>query len=501
MSDEEFEASANNQNSEPHEPQQLNSPQNISSVQRPVVYHHPNLASPTAPQSAPAPAKSPTPTPVTAMPAAPTSAPAGAAPATPSAPATPASATPDATARQVPPELAGAYLQKPQPTSGMQAQTGKSKKRKKNRKPGWFALIIAVIIATILGGTLGVGVMTLRYDGTRPAILPAKAKLAPVVESDGEAPDWIAVANAVGASVVAIEAQQGNGASAGSGVIIDDKGHILTNDHVIAGSDELFVTLHDGRIFEAEVAGTDSATDLAVLTLKNPPEDLTIAQFADSTQIVVGQPVSAIGNPLGLSFTMTSGIVSALDRPVQTLNDQARSLEAARVVTNAIQLDAAVNPGNSGGPVFDENGRVVGIASSIATMSQSASNSGGSIGLGFAIPSNLAKNISQQLIENGVAEHAYLGVIIRDGVANYGGNHSLGAIIEEIEKNTPAEKAKLRKGDVVVAVNGRTVVSAVSLTGYVRQYQSGDTITLTIARNGDLQELDVVLATKIDEES
>lgn len=377
------------------------------------------------------------------------------------------------------------------------------KKEKTPKHPGWAALLAMTIVAALLGGVLGVGVMTWRYSGTRPvSAAEGEPTVEPVVDSKAAAPDWQAVAKAVGPATVAIEAQKGESGAAGSGVVIDKEGHILTNHHVISGAEKLQVTFSDGRLYAAEVAGADAATDLAVITIKNPPKDITVAALGDSSKVTVGEPVAAIGNPLGLASTMTTGIVSALDRPVQTVSTEGiTDGEAARVVTNAIQLDAAVNPGNSGGPVFDASGRVIGIASSIATTSRGAnSQGGGSIGLGFAIPINLAKHISQQLIEKGVAEHAYLGVVIRNGIAEYSGVSRVGAQIEQIEPGTPASKGKLQKGDVVVAFNGRNVVSAVSLTGFVRQCQSGDQVTLTIERNGELQELDITLATKVDKE-
>lgn len=377
------------------------------------------------------------------------------------------------------------------------------KKEKIPKHPGWAALLAMTIVAALLGGVLGVGVMTWRYSGTRPvSAAEGEPTVEPVVDSKATTPDWQAVAKAVGPATVAIEAQKGESGAAGSGVVIDKEGHILTNHHVISGAEKLQVTFSDGRLYAAEVAGADAATDLAVITIKNPPKDITVAALGDSSKVTVGEPVAAIGNPLGLASTMTTGIVSALDRPVQTVSTEGiTDGEAARVVTNAIQLDAAVNPGNSGGPVFDASGRVIGIASSIATTSRGAnSQGGGSIGLGFAIPINLAKHISQQLIEKGVAEHAYLGVVIRNGIAEYSGVSRVGAQIEQIEPGTPAAKGKLQKGDVVVAFNGRNVVSAVSLTGFVRQRQSGDQVTLTIERNGELQELDITLATKVDKE-
>ncbi len=371
--------------------------------------------------------------------------------------------------------------------------------KKEPKRVSWTALMVAMLIASLLGAVLGVGAIKLNYDqGRSVSFTENNPVVKPVVKSSATAPDWQEVAKVVSPATVAITARNGNSGAAGSGIIIDLKGHILTNDHVIANAKSLMVTLYDGRVFRAKVVGTDSATDLAVIALQDPPKDLTVAALGNSNKVVVGQPVAAIGNPLGLATTMTSGIVSALDRPVQTTALNKNKAANTQVVTNAIQLDAAVNPGNSGGAVFDAQGRVIGIASSIATTSQVSGTQGGSIGLGFAIPINLAKNISQQLIKNGVAEHAYLGVLIRDGVANYADATRLGAEIQRIEPNTPAAKAKLKKGDVVVAIDNRKVISAVSLTGYVRQYNTGDKVKIVVERGGTLREFEVTLATRKD---
>lgn len=192
---------------------------------------------------------------------------------------------------------------------------------------------------------------------------------------------------------------------------------------------------------------------------------------------------------------MTTGIVSALDRPVQTIKESANA-DPTRVITNAIQIDAAVNPGNSGGPVFDESGQVIGVASSIASLGEEGQV--GSIGLGFAIPANLAQRVAGELIENGVAEHAYLGVSIIDGIGQADGTAWTGAEVRVVDPNTPADMAGLKVGDVVLQVNGRDVSSALALTGYVRQFASGEVITLLIIRNGELLEVDVTLATRAD---
>ena len=213
----------------------------------------------------------------------------------------------------------------------------------------------------------------------------------------------------------------------------------------------------------------------------------------------------AIGNPLGLSSTVTTGIVSALDRPV--VNSQAQGGEgglgggsSSPVFTNAIQIDAAVNPGNSGGPLFDEKGRVIGITSSIATMGRSSSGEGGSgsIGIGFAIPVKLAEKVAKQLIESGTATHAYLGVTLETGSAESDGAKRAGAKIASVEGDSPADKAGLKKDDVVIAIDDKTTSQGSALTGYVRQYSANDKVKLTVIRDSKKKDIEVTLAERKD---
>ena len=256
---------------------------------------------------------------------------------------------------------------------------------------------------------------------------------APVVQANGSTPDWAATAKAVSPSVVAIQVASGQAEGQGSGVIIDKAGHILTNNHVATGAGanaKITVTLDDGRTYSATIAGTDPATDLAVLTLQNPPDNLTPVSIGGSDSLVVGQPVMAIGNPLGLAGTVTTGIVSALNRPVSTGSaESGQGTSGDPVVTNAIQTSAAINPGNSGGALVTANGQLIGINSSIASLGSSQSTQSGNIGIGFAIPSNEAKTIASQLIANGTAEHAYLGVSSEDTTVADGSSQRAAAAV------------------------------------------------------------------------
>ena len=319
---------------------------------------------------------------------------------------------------------------------------------------------------------------------------------------------------------MSITVKSGQSEAQGSGVIIDAKGHVLTNNHVVAGAGTgtaITVTLNDGRTYKATVAGTDPSTDLAVITLSGAPSDLKAIAIGNSDDLKVGDPVMAIGNPLGLAGTVTTGIVSALNRPVTTaaeddngqqdqnpfgqgLPDQQQQPQTGSdgddVVTNAIQTSAAINPGNSGGALVNAAGQLVGINSSIASLGSSGSSQSGSIGIGFAIPANEAKSIASQLISSGKAEHAFLGVSLGDGTASDGTSQRAGAEITQISANTPAADAGLQKGDVVVAVDSERVDSALSLVANIRERAVGDKVTLTVLRDGKQVDLTATLVAK-----
>lgn len=379
--------------------------------------------------------------------------------------------------------------------------------KRRRRGPGWFALVASVLVASLLGA--GGAVTAVRYMDARGGDVSQRSTAAPTaiatgsttktVNSAGQAPDWEAVSAAVSNAVVSIAVATDRGEALGSGVIFDKEGHIITNNHVVAGASKIQVTLADGRVYDAETTGTDPATDLAVIQLKDAPDNLTVAQLGDSDKLATGQDVMAIGNPLGLSSTVTTGIISALDRPVVNSQNEDGSGGSA-VYTNAIQIDAAINPGNSGGPLFDEKGRVIGITSSIATMSRSGGGEGGSgsIGIGFAIPVKLADKVAKQLIKSGTATHAYLGVSLDTAGATADGEKRAGAKITSVEGGSPADKAGLKKDDVVIAIDGKTTAQGSALTGYVRQYSANDKVKLTVIRDSKKQDIDVTLAERKD---
>ena len=366
--------------------------------------------------------------------------------------------------------------------------------------PGWGALLGAMLLT--VGLTLG----ALFY--VRPALLRASTPTnlnggtVATVPASSDATDWTAVASAVSPAVVTIQAQGASSGSTGSGVIYDAQGDIVTNYHVISSvltGGQIQVTLADGRLYAARVVGHDKTTDLAVIRLDNPPEDLTVARFTTSSTLQVGAPVMAIGAPLGLSNTVTTGIVSALNRPVEvsmdedsTSQDQTQA-SSDLVITNAIQIDASINPGNSGGPLFDATGAVIGINSSIKSLATSSDGQAGSIGLGFAIPSDLVVSVADQLIATGSASHGMLGVTVKAATATVGSDTYVGAEIQEVTSGSGAAIAGLRVGDVILTVEGQEVTSPKQLVGYVRRYRAGDTVTMTIERNGQTQDVSVTI--------
>lgn len=331
---------------------------------------------------------------------------------------------------------------------------------------GWVTVPTSSSLTSVKSNTSGSG--------------SAKAK-------SGEAADWSAVAKEVSDSVVSIDVATSDGSAKGSGAIISDKGYIVTNNHVISGAKQIQVTLANGTIYSAQIVGTDTTTDLAVIKLDNPPSDLKAAEFADSDNLAVGESVMAIGNPLGYDDTATVGIVSALNRPVTVSDDNNND-----IVTNAVQIDAAVNPGNSGGPTFNAAGQVIGINSSIASTTTS-SGTAGSIGIGFAIPSNLVKRVANEIIDNGTVQHVALGVTIKSSTVEADGVTRGCTQVQSVVDNSPAAKAGVKAGDSIVAFNGKAVNNNYSLLGYVRASAMNDKVTLTVVRDGNTMELDVTL--------
>lgn len=364
------------------------------------------------------------------------------------------------------------------------------------QKSGMTSYVVTAVVAALVSGALCLGVgFTAITNGWVHA--PTSSSLSDVKSNtsgsgsakakSGTAVDWTAVAKEVSDSVVAIDVATSDGEAKGSGVVISDKGYIATNNHVISGAQQIQVTLASGAVYSAKVVGTDTTTDLAVIKLDNPPSDLKVAEFADSDNLAVGEAVMAIGNPLGYDDTATTGIVSALNRPVTVTDDDNNA-----IVTNAVQIDAAINPGNSGGPTFNAAGQVIGINSSIASTA-SSSGTAGSIGIGFAIPSNLVKRVTNEIIDNGSVKHVVLGITIKSSSVEADGVTRGCAQVQAVTDGGPASKAGVKAGDSIVAFNGKAVNNNYSLLGYVRASAMGDKVKLTVVRGGNTMDLEVTL--------
>jgi putative serine protease PepD len=294
-------------------------------------------------------------------------------------------------------------------------------------------------------------------------------------------------------SVVSVLASSSQSAGEGSGVILTADGLILTNNHVVDGATDLEVRFNDGTTATATVVGKTATDDLAVIKADGV-SGLTPASLGSSGGLQVGQQVVAIGSPLGLSATVTSGIVSALNRPVRTASEEQTSRSQSQdTVINAVQTDAAINPGNSGGALVDMGGNVIGINSAIASLSDtSGGGQAGNIGVGFAIPIDQAKRIAQEIIDNGKATHAVLGASVGDATD---GNSQIptGAKIASVTQGSGAESAGLQDGDVVTSIGDVKIESADALIAAVRAQTPNGTTTVTFTRDGKSQTVNVTL--------
>jgi 2-alkenal reductase len=279
----------------------------------------------------------------------------------------------------------------------------------------------------------------------------------------------------------------------GSGFVIDREGHIVTNNHVVDEGDRIEINFFDGTIVEAEVVGVDPDSDLAVLDVDIPPDSLVPVEFADSSLLQIGQSTVALGSPFGQKWTMTTGIISALDRDIQGLEDYS--------IGGVIQTDAAINPGNSGGPLLDLQGRVIGVNSQIA--SEARSNSG----IGFAVPSNLVERVVDDLIATGQVHYSYLGSnsaeITLHQIETFDlPNNLRGVVISRVVEGSPAAQAGLRSAtnnsaDVITAIEGVSMTSFGSLIGHLSSYTvPGDVVDVTVFRDGQIITLPVTLGAR-----
>jgi putative serine protease PepD len=260
----------------------------------------------------------------------------------------------------------------------------------------------------------------------------------------------------------------------GSGFVYDDQGHIITNEHVVDGATSITVRFWNGKTYSATLVGSDPSTDLAVIKVNAPASVLEPLTLANSDDVAVGDSVVAIGSPFGLENTVTSGIVSALHREMTSPNNFS--------IDDSIQTDAAINHGNSGGPLLNSSAQVIGVNAQIE------SDSGGNDGVGFAIPSNTVKTIVSELISTGKAEHAYLGV----SVETVNGS----VRIREVPSGTPADDAGLQAGDTIVSIDGQKVISSDALTSAIAAKSPGDTVSVTYSRGGTTHTVQVTLASR-----
>ncbi|MGY2065454.1 S1C family serine protease [Blastococcus sp. SYSU DS0619] len=344
--------------------------------------------------------------------------------------------------------------------------------------------VLALLVVGLVGG--GTGWYLTRTADETPLFTPGTtlSQVDPgITREPGSVSD---IADAVIPAVVSIEVRVGQAGATGSGVVVDgENGYIVTNNHVISGADEvegaeIRAVFSDGSGSAARIVGRDPASDLAVIKVEKP--GLVTASLGRSGDVVVGDPVVAIGSPLGLAGTVTSGIVSALDRPVR-LSGEGTDTNA---VISAVQTDAPINPGNSGGALVDASGALVGINTAIAS-----TGAGGSIGLGFAIPIDTVTRIADQLISTGTAVHASLGVNARsvtDGTRD-------GALVLNVEPGSPAAQAGIREEDVIIAVDDTPVGSSEELAVAIDAREPGDQVTLELVRGGSSRTVEVTLGT------
>jgi putative serine protease PepD len=365
------------------------------------------------------------------------------------------------------------------------------------RRAGRWRLGVAagLVGAALIGGGAGAGVMALTDENTVASASGAAAQSV-VIKDAQNATSTTAAAAKAAPSVVTLYVSASSGSGSGSGVVLSADGYVLTNNHVVtldSSTDQATVQVRtsDGTLYDATVVGTDPTSDLAVVKLSDA-SGLTPATFADSDDVQVGDLAVAIGAPLGLSNTVTDGIISATNRAVATGSDQEQT------VIDALQTDAAINPGNSGGPLVDAEGKVVGINTAIASVASSGlpgqqSSQSGNIGVGFAIPANSAKRIAQEIIDTGSATHALLGVSATTAAENAGSVVGTGAQLVSVQDGSPASTAGLKVGDVITAVGDRAVTSSTELTAAVRSATPGDSVTLTVRRGQDSSKVDVTL--------
>jgi putative serine protease PepD len=363
--------------------------------------------------------------------------------------------------------------------------------------PGWIWPVIATValVVGVVGGVAGGVAYDQLTDDDTPGTVSSglsgvdTVSVPPLADDNGSV---AAVAQALLPSTVQISAEFNGqkGGATGSGFVLDRQGHVITNNHVVAdaASDDgpIEIVDQDGNRYEATIVGRSPVYDLAVLYAEGA-KGLKPAALGASQALRVGEGVVAFGSPLGLSSTVTAGIVSALHRPVTTGDSGDDSS-----YINAVQTDAAINPGNSGGPLVNLRGEVVGVNSAIATTGGTADGESGNIGVGFAIPIEQVRTTADQILRTGEARYPVIGAKVQTGQ-----DDGKGAEIDEVVADTPAEKSGLEKGDVVTAVDGERVTDGIALIVAIRSHQPGETLEFTVDRAGEEQTLTITLGSEV----
>ncbi len=415
----------------------------------------------------------------------------------------------------------------PEPTYQLLTDEHTKKTSKKSSPLGLAAIALAV--GALVGGVSGAGVATLAINSNLPSgTVASPAGPGTITVNDAaNATQVTAIAASAGPSVVTVSVQGGTAGGTGSGVIVSEDGFIVTNTHVVTLDGEtahatIEVQTYDGHLYTAKLVGTDPITDIAVIKIDGTFAPL---QFADSNKLNVGDTAIAIGAPLGLSNTVTNGIVSALNRSItisssaapkddtgkapegdgggqdesspfnwwefpapsdpQKKGEQQPSASGqAKIFLPVVQTDAAINPGNSGGALLDADGKVIGINVAIAGTGSSVGAQSGNIGVGFAIPSNLAKRVAFDIINSGTASHGLLGATVMDVTSDAAitSKTVVGASVQSISKGGAADKAGIHKGDIVTAFNGLPITGSIDLTAQVRAAEAGSEASVTYLR-------------------
>ncbi|MBB4792674.1 putative serine protease PepD [Streptomyces nodosus] len=407
------------------------------------------------------------------------------------------------------PTAAGAAWPPPPPVTPMYAGAGgaggawgasyqePSPKPKKGRGGLVAAVIVAALVAGGIGG--GLGYQLARNDDSGSTTVSA-ATSGGDIKRDSASIAGVAARSLP--STVTIEAENSNGqGGTGTGFVFDTQGHIVTNNHVVADAvdgGKLTATFPNGKKYDAEIVGHAQGYDVAVIKLKNAPSDLKPLALGDSDKVAVGDTTIAIGAPFGLSNTVTTGIISAKNRPVASSDGNSSSSAS---YMSALQTDASINPGNSGGPLLDARGAVIGINSAIqSTGSGGMGSSGqpGSIGLGFAIPINQAKYVAQQLIKTGKPVYAKIGatVSLDDSTGGAKITEQGAAGSSAIESGGPADQAGLKPGDVITKLDDRVIDSGPTLIGEIWTHQPGDKVTVTYQRGGKSHTVQLTLGSR-----